>query len=85
VVILKARLRNYPEEHMVVFTRDPRGNMFGSKNPIRAHSISEVSADFTFFPAIWPEPKPFVADVIFTDNYGEEHVLPSVRFKYLGP
>ena len=47
--------------------------------------MSEVFADFSFFPAICAEREPLVADVIFTDNYGEEHAVPGVRFQYLGP
>jgi hypothetical protein len=28
---------------------------------------------------------PIVADVIFTDNFGDEHRVQSVRFEYRGP
>jgi hypothetical protein len=55
------------------------------KNPILAETMSEVTADFMFFPAICRGREPFVCDVIFTDKYEEEHEVRSVRFSYRGP
>ena len=42
---------------------------------------SEVVVDFTFFPPMGRGREPIVASVIFTDNYGDEHLLQSVRFR----
>jgi hypothetical protein len=85
VIILKARLSGRGTPISQVYTQHPEQNDFGSRYPIMAHTISEVTADFSFFPAICSGREPLVADVLFTDNYGEEHVVPSVRFQYIGP
>ena len=47
--------------------------------------MSEVFADFINFPGVRTGNDPFVSDVIFTDNYGDEHLVPAVRFKRTGP
>jgi len=67
-----------------VFTRAPDREVFGSF-PILAHRMSEVTADFPFFPSICSGRDPFVADVIFIDNFEVEHRVSSVRFAYVGP
>jgi hypothetical protein len=89
-VLLTARLSGYDAQFPRVMTQSPSADQFGvrtfaSKNPILAGQLSEVAADFHFFPAILHGRDPFVADVIFTDNYGDEHRIRSVRFPYRGP
>jgi hypothetical protein len=66
-----------------VFTRHPDQNVFG-RYPIEPHAVSEVVADFTFYPPICHDREPLITNVIFTDNYGDEHPLRSVRFRYVG-
>jgi hypothetical protein len=44
-----------------------------------------VMIELTFMPAIHVPGKDLIADVIFTDNYGDEHKLPSVRFRRMRP
>jgi hypothetical protein len=53
VMILKARLGKYETRFVNVSTRHPEDErlIFGDY-PIQSHRMSEVSADFTFFPAI---------------------------------
>jgi len=68
-----------------VFTRAPDQNVFGSRNPIVANRMSEITADFSFFPGIGFDRDPLITDVIFTDNYAEEHRVQSVRFQRIGP
>jgi hypothetical protein len=46
--------------------------------------MSEVSADFTFFPPIGQGDEPIIADVIFSDNFANEHRVRT-QFTYLGP
>jgi hypothetical protein len=86
VMILKARLGKYAN-HFVshVLTRHPEDErkIFG-QYPIQSHRMSEVSADFTFFPPIARAPKPLITEVIFTDNFGNEHRVRS-QFSYFGP
>jgi hypothetical protein len=78
VVILKARLSKYPTLFVHLFEG------FGADYPIHPRQMSEVSADFTFFPAIGRAPKPITTDVIFTDNFGNEHRVRT-QFAYIGP
>jgi hypothetical protein len=84
VMILKARLHKYPTDLLHVFTRHPEQNVYG-RFPVLSHQMSEVTADFSFFPPIGRDRKALVADVIFTDNFGHEHRLLSLRFGYIGP
>jgi hypothetical protein len=84
-VTLKPRLRRFETGLHHLFTRHPNRPEFGSKIPIGAHRMSEVFADFINFPGVRTGNDPFVSDVIFTDNYGDEHLVPAVRFKRTGP
>jgi hypothetical protein len=49
--------------------------------PILAHRMTEVFAIFQFYPGVVSGHDPLVVDVVFTDNYAEEHRVPSVRFR----
>jgi hypothetical protein len=84
VMILKARLGKHETRFAQVSTHHPEDerNFFG-KYPVRSHEMSEVSADFTFFPPIGTAPKPIISDVIFTDNFGNEHRVRT-QFSYIG-
>ena len=85
VVILKARLSKYPSQLAQVLTRHPddERKAFGSNYPIYSGKMSEVSADFTFFPPIGRAPKPITSDVIFTDNFGNKYRVPT-QFSFIG-
>ena len=78
--LLKARLHKHGADFTNVFTQHPDRNVFG-RYPILPHSLSEVLVDFTFFPPMGRGREPIVASLIFTDNYGGEHLLQSVRFR----
>jgi hypothetical protein len=78
--LLKARLHQHGADFTNVFTQHPDWNVFG-RYPIQPHALSEVVVDFTFFPPMGRGREPIVASVIFTDNYGDEHLLQSVRFR----
>ena len=73
VMILKARLGEYEARFAQTHPR-----------PIQSGRTLEVSADFTFFPPIGRAPKRIISDVIFTDNFGNEHRVRT-RFSYIGP
>lgn len=51
VVLLKARLGRYQTEFGFVLTRNSERNVFG-RNAILSHRMTEVVADFSFFPSI---------------------------------
>jgi hypothetical protein len=55
------------------------------KGALPAHQMSTVLIELTFTPAIHPANEDLIADVMFTDNYGNEHKLSSVRFRRRGP
>jgi hypothetical protein len=78
--LLKARVHKHGADFTNVFTQHPDRNVFG-RYPIQAHALSEVVMDFTFFSPMGRGREPIVASVIFTDNYGDEHLLQSVRFR----
>jgi hypothetical protein len=84
VVILKARLSKYQTQFVQISTYDPSVEGFGASYPIHSNQMSEVSADFTFFPSIGRAPKPIISDVIFTDNFRNEH-RARTQFSYIGP
>ena len=84
VTILKARLSKYQTQFVQVSTYDPSVEGFGASHPIHSNQMSEVSADFTFFPSIGRAPKPIISDVIFTDNFRNEHRVRT-QFSYIGP
>ena len=85
VVVLKARLSKYPSRLVQVSTHHPddQRNIFGTNYPIYSGQMSEVSADFTFFPPIGRAPKPIISDVIFTDNFGSKYRVPT-QFSFIG-
>ena len=85
VMILKARLSKYATRFAQVSTRHPGDErpIFGSY-PIQPHQMSEISVDFTLFPPIGRAPKPIISDVIFTDNFKNEHRVRT-QFYYIGP
>jgi hypothetical protein len=84
-MILKARLGEHATRFVNVSTHHPEDDreIFG-KFPVPSYQMSEVSADFTFFPPIGQGHEPIVSDVIFTDNFGDEHRVRT-RFSYIGP
>ena len=84
VTILKARLGEYETRFARVGTHHPEDErpIFGD-HPIQSHQMSEVSVDLTFFPPIGRAPKPIISDLIFTDNFGNEHRVRT-RFPYIG-
>jgi hypothetical protein len=84
VFILKARIEGHDTEFGHVATQAPDRQSFGSF-PILPNWPSELIADLPFFASICSGRKPFVADVIFTDNFEAEHRVPAVRFAYRGP
>jgi hypothetical protein len=82
-MILKARLGYHGTRFVQILTHHPKAEreIFG-KYAIKSHQMSEVLVVFSCFPPIGNAPKPIVSDVIFTDNFGNEHRVRS-RFSYI--
>ena len=85
VVLLKARLVGISHEYSSVSTAAGPQNMYDRRHSVRARSMSDVMADFTIFPQVKIRNGALMRDIIFTDNYGEEHRVRAVRFRALGP
>jgi hypothetical protein len=85
VVILKARLGRHVSRFAQVATRHPdnKRDTFG-RYPVLSHRMSEVTVDLQFYPPIGRGHEPIISDVIFTDNYENEHRVRG-QFHYLGP
>ena len=85
VMILKARLGKHTAQLSQVTTAHHRGDkrdVFGNY-PVRSHQMTEVMAVLEFFPAIHRAQEPIIIDVIFTDNFTNEHRVRT-EFYYLG-
>ena len=85
VTILKARLGKRVPRFSQVSTRHPdRKDYFRNDYPVLSHRMSEVEVTLQFYPPIGRGHEPIVDDVIFTDNYENEHRVRS-QFSYIGP
>jgi hypothetical protein len=82
VVLLRARLDGYVHSQQHVGTSGFRDKAYPPIMPVPAGKMAQVTADLIFFPSIISSTGPLVADVIFTDNYEEEHRVPS-RFRFI--
>jgi hypothetical protein len=80
-VLLKARLRGYPDQPNMVTGRDRNAAPYETKHVLAPHVMGRVRIDLVFCPPIHVPGKTLITDVIFTDNYGDEHTVPSVRFR----
>jgi hypothetical protein len=80
VILLKARLDGRQTEFGHVATEGLSDRLYGFTYPIHAHRIARVTANLTYFPAIQTGRAPLIADVIFTDNFENEHRVRS-RFR----
>jgi len=82
VTLLKVRLAKHTAQLSQVSTHHYLGNGredFGTY-PIRSHQMTEVMAVLEFFPAIHHAREPIIIDAIFTDNFANEHRVPTQFF-----
>ena len=70
--LLRARLHGHPSGYSHVATQGEDG-LYSSMHPALAEHMRGVVANFTFFPPIRSGTEPLVVDVIFTDNFEDEH------------
>jgi hypothetical protein len=83
-VILDARFASHRASYVNIAVEDPMAGMYSPHYPIRAKHRVHLVANFFFFPAICRDGEILTDDVIFTDNYGEEHVVKAVQFRQMG-
>lgn len=83
-VLLKARVAGHDAVSSNVATRHRRGDLFSVTYPILPGRMTQVGANFMFSPPIHVDGQAFAADVIFTDNYENEHRAKSVKFRPIG-
>lgn len=83
LVLLKVRLVGYDAATSHVVTEGPDG-VYGSRI-IRPRQITAIAVNLSYFPPIIVGQKSLVADVIFTDNYEDEHRVSSAKFKPIRP
>ena len=81
-VLLHARLAGHDHKNEVVFTSGFRDRPYSQLTPVIGGKMAQVDANLFFFPAITSGEETLAADVIFIDNYGQEHRVPS-RFRYI--
>jgi hypothetical protein len=81
-VLLQAKLAGYDHKHSVVATAGFRNRPYPALTPIPAGNMAQVNVNLFFYPAITKDTEPLIAEVIFTDNYGEEYRVPST-FRYV--
>jgi hypothetical protein len=80
-VLLKVRLGDYTSRSARVGVENDRDPAYQERGPLKARRMSKVGIELTFTPAIHRAGTALIANVIFTDNYGDEHRVPSVRFR----
>ena len=82
VKITNVRLSKYVHQSFRLAMRNAEDerNIFVYGNfPIATHQTLEVEVVLTYFPSIGRAPEPIISDVIFTDNFENQH---SVRSKF---
>jgi hypothetical protein len=62
-----------------IFVRHPQQDVYG-RYPIPPGCTTEASADFWIRPPICEEDEPLVADIDFTDQFGNRHRVRNVKF-----
>ncbi len=80
ILVTQARMKK-PKCYGHVLTRHPDQNMYGSYM-IPARKISEVSLDFWVMPPIKKKGESFKADIGVVDQFGNEHWVKGIEFKY---
>lgn len=80
VDILAARLVN-PKTDGSVLTRRHDGVIFG-RYTLPPGATTEISADFWVVPPVRKKGQQFSATVVLTDQFGNDHKVRNVKFRY---
>src|SRR5262249_46690167 len=83
VFVMGARLRK-PRATGWAIVRGKDSDVYGTRHPIPAGSVSDLRFSFFVQPAVEREGKPFRAAVAIVDQFGNEHWLKGLKFRYLG-
>jgi len=75
---------------LVMLTRlvtiaDPESRMHGTGNLIAPGRIGDLSFMFFVTPAITMPGMPLVATIAILDQFGNEHIIRDLEFKFIGP
>jgi hypothetical protein len=81
VCLLRFRIRSEQSEHHVILSESHVDHVV----IIRAGRMVQLDAHCIIRRKLGSAQQLFIADVFFTDNYGDEHRVRSVRFDYRGP
>jgi hypothetical protein len=84
IVLLRVRFDGHLSVFSNVLTEGMREDrLYSSTHPIPAHQMGRVSANCMFYPPIISGADPLIVDVIFTDNYENEHRTRSITFRFV--
>jgi len=82
VCLLRFRIRGENLEHMMISSG---GQFAGQQGLVPARKMEQIDAHGIIRRKVQQPRQAFVADVIFTDNYGDDHRVRKVNFTYRGP
>ncbi len=85
IALLRVRLDGYQDDFGQVIIEGVRGETHLLAPPIPSRHMAVVTVNLMYFPPIGIGREPIQADVIFTDNYEDEHRARSAKFKFAGP
>jgi hypothetical protein len=69
----------------IVTTQDPESRMHSTGNLIAPGYIGDLSFMFFVTPAITMPGMPLIAAIAILDQFGNEHVIRDLEFKFIGP
>ena len=81
VIITNGFIRKPKTETVVPLIKHPNSNVFGGY-PILPKKTTQLMLDFWIQPPLCKEGESFKADVIAVDQFGNEHKIKNVEFKY---
>jgi len=81
VFVMGAKLRK-PKAVGHALVREHDSNMYGTKHVIPQGAVSDLRFDFFVQPPVRENGEVFTADVAIIDQFGNEHWLKDLEFKY---
>lgn len=81
VYVMGAKLRR-PKAVGHALVRAQHSNLYDSKHIIPQNGISDLRFDFFVQPPVRTAGQPFRADVAILDQFGNEHLLKGLEFRY---
>lgn len=81
VVVTNGFIRKPKTETVMPLIKHPNSNVFG-RYPILPRKTTQLMLDFWIQPPLHKEGESFKADVVILDQFGNEHEIKNVEFKY---